>query len=983
MITPTRIRNARQTSAAREPIDAIMAPFSAKAIVTFEDVPLTKTARRTLNVHNPTDLPLCVRITRHIDPTLGLQSDWLIDGIEIPAHGCHSVQLEWTPASVISYRGTMQITDQRSFKKDVLFVMRSIDRSAKGAAPPATATAKRSTVTLHQKPVRVAKSPVAAKRKPSFSTATAKAKIHHPKHFPAYAAPPTSSMSAEILGTHNSHAMASSVAATNTSATVAGGKENIDSANPLDALLDDIKFTPDHDHHVVAAQRSQSQHLLQLHHQVADQRTPHHTAAVPLWALDTPQDGVVPTAAAVPAAVASAVASAAAAAFSPSVFSTARRSVSPHDSEMLRRKLFAESVAAAGQTPAHSPFICPAGQQFNFKMSPDKVYPLLSTTPRRSTGPDGLSPRQLGDMLTPAVDSVVSPSRQRSGSPGFGQRLYVTSPLRGAAGGLSPVSPAAGRLVGGPGLSMIREEGATGRLSSAMSPRPAATSGDEHSITSASQEALLNGVGQRTYICANRSSVHDDHSTATAGSATSAASPQYTSAQNLAGGGTPLSKNFASMQNLNQRQPAATADRNALLLWSSAQGSMPNLTDMAQVRPIENNRYFYQASVGGGGGGIGCPAPPVPLQPMRSTASAASVTAAAAHASRAQSHPMYAVAAPHSVHDLNFRETEIAAQSSRLNLTMSTSLVSVAAGPPYSHARTFVVDKSPLAAATTATAGAPTHTHRTFVVDRPMSLAETAAVQRHSPQTFAMPAQRPQQRTAVQAAAAASAAGAAAGRTSTGAMPKHRRTVSQTTPSKAGAPRLMRTSPTPPRRSVGGHISSSTSNLHKRVRDETADQSMRRSFKHSPPKRLRQQQHETGSPMRTAKSTSSLARGETTHRLSGWGGTKPSRGPGSNTSRSVVSLNTLLRQRPDDVVVPLFDADMHIQSEWELQWLTYWFGCGMRTFPDTFGFVFVHMQRSSIRTPLPPAQPSIRFWPPPCTWTSSALSGTRPSSSGG
>lgn len=54
-MTPTRVRNARKQSAAREPTVVVMAPFSAKSIVTFEEVPLTKTARRVLEVINPTE----------------------------------------------------------------------------------------------------------------------------------------------------------------------------------------------------------------------------------------------------------------------------------------------------------------------------------------------------------------------------------------------------------------------------------------------------------------------------------------------------------------------------------------------------------------------------------------------------------------------------------------------------------------------------------------------------------------------------------------------------------------------------------------------------------------------------------------------------------------------------------------------------------------------------------------------------------------
>lgn len=53
VVTPTRQRQAQKMSAAREPSTATMAPFSAKSIIAFEDIPVTKTARRFLNICNP------------------------------------------------------------------------------------------------------------------------------------------------------------------------------------------------------------------------------------------------------------------------------------------------------------------------------------------------------------------------------------------------------------------------------------------------------------------------------------------------------------------------------------------------------------------------------------------------------------------------------------------------------------------------------------------------------------------------------------------------------------------------------------------------------------------------------------------------------------------------------------------------------------------------------------------------------------------
>lgn len=63
MVTPTRVKNARRKNAAREPTAVVLAPFSAKSVVTFEDIPVAKTARRFINITNPCDEELEVIIS--------------------------------------------------------------------------------------------------------------------------------------------------------------------------------------------------------------------------------------------------------------------------------------------------------------------------------------------------------------------------------------------------------------------------------------------------------------------------------------------------------------------------------------------------------------------------------------------------------------------------------------------------------------------------------------------------------------------------------------------------------------------------------------------------------------------------------------------------------------------------------------------------------------------------------------------------------
>jgi len=53
-VTPSRLKQKKRAEG-REPAVVVMAPFSAKAIVQFEDVPVTKTAKRQVRVLNPSD----------------------------------------------------------------------------------------------------------------------------------------------------------------------------------------------------------------------------------------------------------------------------------------------------------------------------------------------------------------------------------------------------------------------------------------------------------------------------------------------------------------------------------------------------------------------------------------------------------------------------------------------------------------------------------------------------------------------------------------------------------------------------------------------------------------------------------------------------------------------------------------------------------------------------------------------------------------
>lgn len=51
-VTPTRVKQMRRLDEAREPTDVFLGPFTPKATVSFLDIPVGKTARRFLTIHN-------------------------------------------------------------------------------------------------------------------------------------------------------------------------------------------------------------------------------------------------------------------------------------------------------------------------------------------------------------------------------------------------------------------------------------------------------------------------------------------------------------------------------------------------------------------------------------------------------------------------------------------------------------------------------------------------------------------------------------------------------------------------------------------------------------------------------------------------------------------------------------------------------------------------------------------------------------------
>lgn len=124
-LTPTRVRNDKKRNEDREPTTVDLRPFTSKAIVIFEDVPVTKTARRTLIVLNSYDEPLKVSLTKIPKPEFNLDFEWTI--ATIPPSSQLPLELVWNPIKVLSSRETIQICDVHGNRKDVAIILKSCE----------------------------------------------------------------------------------------------------------------------------------------------------------------------------------------------------------------------------------------------------------------------------------------------------------------------------------------------------------------------------------------------------------------------------------------------------------------------------------------------------------------------------------------------------------------------------------------------------------------------------------------------------------------------------------------------------------------------------------------------------------------------------------------------------------------------------------------------------------------------------------------
>uniref|UniRef100_A0A336KZE0 CSON002493 protein n=1 Tax=Culicoides sonorensis TaxID=179676 RepID=A0A336KZE0_CULSO len=153
-VTPTRVKQMRQTDEARIPTDVFMGPFTPKATVSFVDIPVGKTARRFLTIHNKFDDETKILVTKVPKPELCISLEWT--SIEVGPHSSVSLQIVWNPVKVGIFKDVVQLTDSKGNKKDIYLALKAIELKKPGSKKQWTAPvlAKRLKASPQKAPIR-------------------------------------------------------------------------------------------------------------------------------------------------------------------------------------------------------------------------------------------------------------------------------------------------------------------------------------------------------------------------------------------------------------------------------------------------------------------------------------------------------------------------------------------------------------------------------------------------------------------------------------------------------------------------------------------------------------------------------------------------------------------------------------------------------------------------------------------------------------
>lgn len=125
-VTPTRpTAQPKRRTESREPTLVMLGPFTPKATVIFDGVPVGKSARRELIVKNPYDEEIKVLVTKipRTEFNLGLQ--WTSQ--DIPAGEERQMDLVWNPLKMFANKEVLQMSDSFGNKKDIALILKSVE----------------------------------------------------------------------------------------------------------------------------------------------------------------------------------------------------------------------------------------------------------------------------------------------------------------------------------------------------------------------------------------------------------------------------------------------------------------------------------------------------------------------------------------------------------------------------------------------------------------------------------------------------------------------------------------------------------------------------------------------------------------------------------------------------------------------------------------------------------------------------------------
>ncbi|KFB52682.1 AGAP003703-PA-like protein [Anopheles sinensis] len=115
----------KKTNEAREPTLVILGPFTPKATVVFDGVPIGKTARRLLIVRNTNKATVQVTLAKVPPPECGISFEW--SSAEVDAGTERSLEVVWSPQLLIQGKEVLIITDSLGNRKDVQFILKAIE----------------------------------------------------------------------------------------------------------------------------------------------------------------------------------------------------------------------------------------------------------------------------------------------------------------------------------------------------------------------------------------------------------------------------------------------------------------------------------------------------------------------------------------------------------------------------------------------------------------------------------------------------------------------------------------------------------------------------------------------------------------------------------------------------------------------------------------------------------------------------------------